>query len=214
VSGRRYNHPRMPLSIRRLQIALARRRQRPGSGSPLAFLLKRTADVQWPDLSGVLDVPWCVVGAVATRLYMPERATADLDVAVAGADADRAVTAVRTAGFESLGDLSIGGSAWRTPEGQAVDLLYLLDEWAGEAIAEAQGNRDLQGLPVMPLPYLAILKLDASRLQDVADLGRMLGQAGDDQLAAVREAVARWRPADSEDLEALIASGRWELGLQ
>lgn len=80
-------------------------------------------------------------------------------------------------------------------------------------MAVAAENRDLQGLPVIPLPYLVIMKLDASRHQDVADLARMLGQASEQQLAEVRAAVQRWRPADQEDLEAIIVSGRWETGL-
>ena len=37
----------------------------------------------WPDLRQVLTgIPWVVVGGVATRAYMPERATKDLDILV------------------------------------------------------------------------------------------------------------------------------------
>lgn len=203
-----------PPSIRQFQIAMVRKRQRPGSGSHPEFLRGRSARVAWPDLSAVFGpIPWCVVGAVATRQYMPERATVDLDVAVAIADAEAAEERLRSAGFELVGRLSIGGSSWRTPDGGIVDLLTLREPWAGEALAAGRTNRDLQGLPVIPLPYLVIMKLDASRHQDVADLARMLGQASEERLSEVRDAVRRWRPDDLEDLEAIIASGRWETGM-
>lgn len=201
-------------SIRQFQIAMVRKRQRPGSGSHPEFLRGRSARVAWPDLSGVLGpIPWCVVGAVATRHYMPERATVDLDVAVAITDAATAEERLRAAGFEPMGRLTIGGSSWRVPGGGVLDLLVLREPWAGEALAAAAGNRDLQGLPIIPLPYLVIMKLDASRHQDVADLARMLGQASEERLSEVRKAVRRWRPDDAEDLEAIIASGRWETGI-
>jgi hypothetical protein len=68
---------------RRVMIAMARRRQRPGSGSSLDFLRTRTTTMRFPDLSRMLGgVPWAVIGAAATRLYMPERKTSDLDVLV------------------------------------------------------------------------------------------------------------------------------------
>ena len=38
---------------------------------------------EFPNLSGILEgVEWVVVGAVAARAYMPERATQDLDILV------------------------------------------------------------------------------------------------------------------------------------
>jgi hypothetical protein len=40
----------------------------------------------------------------------------------------------------------------------------------------------------------------------------MLGWADDETLAAVRDVVARYRPADSQDLESLIYLGRLERG--
>ena len=67
-------------AARRTLIEMARRRQQPGAGSGEAFLRERTAQKQWPDLDPVLaPIAWAIVGAVATRHYMPERATRDLD---------------------------------------------------------------------------------------------------------------------------------------
>jgi len=54
------------------------------------------------------------------------------------------------------------------------------------------------------------MKLQASRSQDVGDLARMLGQADEEALAAVRDLIAHENPADLEDLESLIYLGRLE----
>jgi hypothetical protein len=202
----------MAAENRKLLISLAQRRQRPGTGSSRAFLFERTANLTWPDLSGILHgVLWAVAGAVAARHYMPERATRDLDVVVAAEDSPRVQESLRSAGYRFEGHLTIGGSAWKSPEGIEVDVLELSAEWTAVAISASQGNRDLQGLPILPLPYLVLLKLGASRPQDLADLARMLGQADDAALAEVRAVAALHARADLEDLESLIELGRLEL---
>lgn len=201
--------------IRKSIIRQAQKRQRPGSGSSRAFLEGRTAAVRWPDLTQVLaPISWAVVGAAATRLYMPERATADLDVAVAGDYATKVRRRLEAAGFRYQGELSIGGSTWRTPDGVAIDVLELRDSWATQALEQAHDNRDVQGLPVMPLPYLVLMKFQAGRVQDIADVVRILGQARDDQLNAVRTLFAEFLPGDREDLESLICLGKLELARQ
>lgn len=74
---------------RKLVIALAQRLQKPGSGSSLAALRERTARTRFPDLTSVLGpIPWAVAGAVATRRYMPERATQALDIVVRAEEAE------------------------------------------------------------------------------------------------------------------------------
>lgn len=101
--------------IRRTIIDMALRRQRPGSGTERAFLLQRTTHMKWPDLSAILaPIGWAVVGAVATRLYMPKRVTQDLGLAVAVGDAAMARQQLARAGFVKVGELSIGGSSWRS----------------------------------------------------------------------------------------------------
>ncbi len=80
--------------------------------------------MNWPDLTvNLADIPWAVVGAVATRQYMPERSTADLDIAILPSDTGRVAERLRAAGYELLGSLSIGGSTWRSPAGIALDVL-------------------------------------------------------------------------------------------
>jgi hypothetical protein len=168
--------------------------------------------MRFPDLSDVLaDVPYAVAGAAALRSYMPERMTSDLDVAIARGDAARARLRLRSAGFAYAGELSIGGSTWRTPEGFPEGVLELDAPWAEEALREAQSNRDPQGQPVMPLPYLILMKLDAGRTQDIADISRMLGQADATALGAVRSIVRAYQPDAVDDIESLIVLGRLEL---
>ena len=90
-----------------------------------------------------------------------------------------------------------------------------MDEpWLAEALDEAERNLDAQGLPVLPLRYLVITKWHAGRVQDLADITRMLGQAGEDLLASVRALFGHLLPKDMGDLESLIALGQLEIGPQ
>src|SRR4051812_45173599 len=100
-------------TTRRLLISMARKRQRPGSGSGREFLIRRTTEMRFPDLAPVFGaVQWCTVGAAATRLYMPERMTADMDVLVHQDDANAAEHQLLNAGYIRQSNLSIGGSRW------------------------------------------------------------------------------------------------------
>lgn len=161
--------------IRKRLIALAQRRQRPGTGSALAFLTARSSDVVYPDFSGVLrGLAWAVVGAAATRLYMPERLTKDFDVVILSANGPEVRRRLRSAGLSYQGELAIGGSSWLTESGMAVDVLEMDAPWLPHPLTEAQSNRDPQGLPVLLLPYLVLMKFQAGRVQDLADVTRML----------------------------------------
>lgn len=165
----------------------------------------------WPDLRRILgDIPWAVCGAVATRLYMPERATADLDIVILTRDAAAVHGRLSAHGYRRESDLAIGGSAWRSPDGQDIDVIERGDAWVADALTEAAANPDAQGFPVLPLRFLVVMKLEASRAQDLADLTRMLGSAGEHELDEVRRAIRDLMPADRDDLEALIRLGRLE----
>jgi hypothetical protein len=137
--------------------------------------------------------------------------TQDLDIVIAVGDGSQARQKLLAAGFIHQGELSIGGSSWRTPDGRQMDLLEGDDIWWRGAIVQAQTNRDAQGLPIVPLPYLALMKFQAGRAQDIADVTRMLGQAEAETLNAVRDAFAKYAPEDVDDLESLITLGRLEL---
>ena len=202
----------IPKQSRKILIKIAQRKRSPGTGSHLSFLRERTTQMVWPDLTSILlPIRWAVVGAVATRLYMPERMTQDLDIAIQTVDGLQARQKLAAAGFFYRGELSIGRSSWTAPNGELIDVLEGDDVWWTEAIADAQANRDAQGLPVVPLPYLVLIKLQAGRVQDIADVTRMLGQAGEGTLDAVRALFAQRSPEDMQALESLIELGQLEL---
>lgn len=198
-------------SVRRRLIDVASRRQRPGAGSSPSYLRKRTTVVQFPDLTPILtSVPWAVVGGVATRLYMPERATDDLDILVRDEDGDEVRRRLQAAGFRLHGQLAIGGSTWIGPGGSNLDVLEMAAPWLVPALDGAQLNLDAQGLPVLPLAYLALMKFESGRVQDLADVTRMLGQANLAALEEVRRVFAQYLPDELDDLESFIALGQME----
>lgn len=200
-----------PTARRRLLLTLALKRARPGTGSAEVFLRGRTAMATWPDLSNVLaGLSWAVVGAVATRAYMPERTTQDLDVLVASEDAAQVRARLEGAGYVWVQPLAIGGTTWRSPEGALVDVIVPSLPWVREALASP--GRDPQGLPVLSLPYLVLMKLQAGRTQDLADAARMLGLASEAVRQTTREVFQRWLPDALEDLENLITLGELEMG--
>ncbi len=167
----------------------------------------------WTDLTPILaPIRWAVVGAAATRLYMPERVTRDLDVAIQAEDAHSARKKLADAGFVHRGDLSIGGSTWQAPDGQWIDVIEAHEVWWRDALTAAQSNRDAQGLPILPLPYLVLMKFQSGRVQDVADVTRMLGLADSAALTTTRALFKQYAPADLDDLESLIALGKLEVG--
>jgi hypothetical protein len=198
-----------PAQRRHILIDISRRRIRPGTGSAAEFLRRRTAMISWPDLRPVLrGIPWVIVGAVATRAYMPERATKDLDILVRRQDSDEVRECLTAAGYKIVSRLAVPGFLVRAPDGTEVDVILGSYPWLNEALAHVR--HDPAGYPVLDLPYLVIMKLAASRLQDTADLSRMLGLASDEELARVRATVARYARDELDDLESLIYLGRFE----
>lgn len=164
----------------------------------------------WPDLRAILyDIPWAIVGGVATRAYMPERATKDMDILVKTADADRALARLKAAGYLLTATLGIPGYVLQSPSGIEIDVLLGDDPWLEEAMAEV--GRDAADYPVLALPYLVLMKLTSMRSQDWADISRMLGLSGETELDRVRDVVRQYSSQDLEDLEALIILGQREL---
>jgi len=198
--------------LRKTMIRIAQKRQKPGSGSGQEFLRERTTLMHYPDFSQVFqNIGWAVAGAVATRLYMPERITQVIDILILAGDSQTAHLQLQEAGFQYTGELNIGGSRWRSPDGFPVDLLECDAEWCEDALREASYNRDAQGLPILPLPYLVLMKYQAGRAQDIADVTRMLGQADEASLSAVRALFSYYLPDEKEDLESLITLGQLEI---
>lgn len=193
-------------------IDIASRRQRPGAGS-LSVLPEESHRLDWPDLTSILgDLPWAVVGGVATRMYMPERATQVLDLVIRSQDAESAQRRFEAAGFMFKGRLSIGGSSWTTGDGTPIDMIEIDANWLDDALVRAAQNRDHTGAPILTLPYLVLMKLRSGRLQDISDIGRMLTPAAASDLQAVRDLVRRLEPDALDDLEGTITIAQLELG--
>jgi hypothetical protein len=139
-----------------------------------------------------------------------ERATSYLDAVVLAKDAPVADERLRDGRYTRTGKLSVGGSSWMSPENVVVDLLYGVDEWWPAALEAASTNLDQQGLPVLPLPYLVLMKLRAGRTIDVGEVTRMLGVADEQALHEVRTLMTGIAPDLLDDLESLITLGKLE----
>ena len=164
----------------------------------------------WPDLREILtSLDWVIVGGVATRAYMPERMTNDMDILVRASDAPAVLERLGQAGYQTVSALAIPGYVMRSPRGVELDVLLGDYPWLNEALA--QPERDQAGYPVIGLPYLVLLKMAAARGRDIGDLTTMLGLANADALDKIRAAVARYTPEDRDDLETLIYLGRREM---
>ncbi len=199
-----------PAQRRRFFIDLCLRRIKPGTGSGHDFLRRRTAMNPWPDLRPILqDLPWVIVGAVATRAYMPERMTNDLDILVRQEDGDEALERLQAVGYQVISRLAVPGFLLHSPDGVEVDVIFGDYPWLDEALA--QPRQDPAGYPVLDLPYLVLMKAAASRTQDLGDLSRMLGLASEEELERVRKIVARYEPDLVDDVESLIYLGQMEM---
>ena len=163
----------------------------------------------WPDLRPILKgIDWAIVGGVATRAYMPERMTKDLDILVHRDDAEIVIAKLKEAGYRMESRLAIPGYLMLSPEGVEVDVLVGDYPWLRKALAHPA--EDPAGYPVIALPYLIILKLNAQRVRDLGDLGTMLGWASDADLEEVRAVVSKYAPEEIDDLESLIFIGKKE----
>ena len=55
----------------------------------------------WPDLRPILKgIQWAMIGGVATRAYMAERATKDMDIVVHERDGEATIKKLQDAGYK------------------------------------------------------------------------------------------------------------------
>lgn len=163
----------------------------------------------WPDLRQILkDFKWVIIGGVATRAYMPERATKDIDILVRRSDGQAVIESLKEAVYKIVTELAVPGYLLESPEGVELDVLFGDYEWLEEALAKPES--DMAGYPILGLPYLILMKMDTGRGRDFGDVTTMLGWANEEQLDRVREVVARYSPQDTQDLESLIFIGQQE----
>lgn len=66
-------------------------------------------------------------------------------------------------------------------------------------------------MPYIDLPYLILMKLRSSRVQDIADISRMMGCADEKEILRVKQVIQNNSPEDLEDLESLIYLGKLEM---
>jgi len=206
------------LAVRRAMLAFSMRRQRAGAGSDLGALMSSPRRVRawWRRALAPLTrrgIKVAVAGGIAANAYMPPRFTEDLDLALMLADLDASNALLAGAGWTFLRDLELyeglRGTAWADADRHELDLIGIPGEWGRQAIEEAQSNT-LDGMPTMTLPFMALTKLVAARVQDTADVSRMLGAASDEALGRVRVVIGRYRRADRDELEQMITLGRLE----
>jgi hypothetical protein len=142
---------------------------------------------------------------------MPERTTADLDLLIEPEHFNAALEQLALKGYRReprplrFVNTRLGLIGQRLIAETPLDILSSDQNWVVEAVATAR--KDDVGMPIVDLPYLVALKLDASRGIDQGDLTRMLGFASDADLTRVREIVGRLLPTDRDDLEQYIAIG-------
>jgi len=136
-----------PAARRRFYIQMAKKRVRPGSGSGPETLWARTWRRPVFDLRTITAIPFVVIGGVATRLYAPERVTDDLDILIEARNA-----AILTADIEHA-----GGVCQCELNKMALDVLAENAPWVAEAVTNPASAPD--GLPVISLPYLVLMKM-------------------------------------------------------
>ena len=189
----------------RLLIEIARRRQRPGSGSipggpePLSFTM---------DFRTLLSVPFTIIGGQATKAYMPPRNTLDWDLLVHADNLAQARSDLERAGAHSFAALTIPGFSCRLATGDALDVIASDAPWLATALARP--NHDQSGQPILALPFLVLMKLTSARVQDLADVSRMLACAAPAAVADCRTTIAAHLPDALDDLQSLLDLGRLE----
>ncbi|MDM8527756.1 hypothetical protein QUF58_06020 [Anaerolineales bacterium HSG24] len=199
-----------PAQKRHLIINLSLKRAKPGTGSCHEFLRRRTAMKLWPDLRPILqDITWVIVGDVATRAYMPERETKDLDILVHHEDGEETIERLQAAGYRIISRLAVPGYLLMSPEGIQLDVIFGDYPWLKQALQNH--HQDKADYPVLGLSYLVLMKTVAGRIQDTADVSRMLGLATDEELNQVRAVVKRYEPEAVDDLESMIYLGQLEM---
>lgn len=198
-------------TISRHILAMALRRKARGTGSSDTFLNTRTAVQSLPNLHQLFaGFPWLLVGGFATRAYMPERMTLDVDVLISAADATAVRDALLAAGYQITGHRSIGGFTAAHPTSMPIDVLTSTAPWLDQALR--QPYTDAAGFPVLARPYLMLMKLQKGRSRDYDDVQRMLRDTPLVERQSTRDVIKRYASDLVEDLDSLIQLANLEFG--
>ncbi len=149
---------------------------------------------------------------MALRAYMPERMTLDINILVHERDSTAVQQALLTTGYMVIAQLSIGGFTMSPPVASQIpiDVLTRADPWL-DRVLDAP-TYDQAGYPVLARPYLLLLKLQAGRSQDLADIQRLLGMTPHHQRPPIRDLVAQYSPEFLEDYDTLLTLADLEFG--
>ncbi|RRR76246.1 MAG: hypothetical protein EI684_03390 [Candidatus Viridilinea halotolerans] len=148
---------------------------------------------------------------MALRAYVPERMTLDVDILIHADDEPAAHAAFSVAGYHITGPLSIGGfTAHASAATAPIDVITSSAPWLEEALTTP--TYDVVGFPVMPRPYLLLLKLQAGRSQDLADIQRLLRGTSVEERSHMRTIIANADLDLVEDFEALCTLADLEYG--
>jgi hypothetical protein len=199
-------------NVRNPYIRIALRTAKPGTGSSVHFLNRRTAVQPIPNLEAILGtITWVIVGGMAIRAYAPERMTLDVDILIHTADEQAARRALEAANYRIMGSLSIGGfTAEPLDASMPIDVLVSNASWLDQALQ--QPTRDSAGYPVLARQFLILLKLQAGRAQDIADITRLLRDTDLAERNAIRNVIHNELPDQVEDFDALVALTDLEFG--
>ncbi len=193
--------------IRKKALFLTRKYIQKGSGSNISNLLNENKFNTLEIEKIIRKTKFVIVGGVATQYYMPQRYTIDTDVLVLTEDKTKIYEELEKANCLKINDLSIGGSTWKTPQGETIDIIESNEKWVYKALKEPniRDNR-----PIIALPYLVLMKLKSGRMQDIADITRMTANADENELSNIKIVIQKYFPSAFEDLESMIELGKLE----
>jgi len=101
-----------------------------------------------------------LVGGLALQRYGSPRLTGDVDF----------VASAPLPGVPKLRTLSFGGEGVKAPNGVPVCVIRRADAYRRLYVSALAHVTSLDGLPIVPLEYIAAMKLAAGRTKDIADL--------------------------------------------
>ena len=150
------------------------------------------------------DLSYVIGGGIASAHYQPARFTEDVVLMVLAEEATVVEQALQAAGWSRLGIVSFGGSSWQSAKGELIDLLHAPNQSWVTAALDAPVKTS-EGLQIIDLPYLIILKLSATRAVDISDIVGMLQHASDDERVRIRQVIETHRSDLLEDFEQFSA---------
>lgn len=158
------------------------------------------------DFLNCIICDFLLIGGHAVCLYGYSRQTKDIDILINIDDKDICHDNLISSGAIFVQDLGIKGKSYIFNNEQ-LDVLYSDDEWFTRAFTSSQEANDIK---VIPFEYLILLKLKASRIQDLADCSKMLGAASNKTIQRTRDLIMKYCSNDIEDFEALVQLGQYE----